>query len=120
LPNSTHRAVNAVGRDDVGEAVVIEIPYRHGLRAVPDGVSNGRLEAAVAIAQQYIHGAALKPGHGNVEDAVPVKVPGDYRRTHKAQVDGALEGTVTVSEQELPMFRDYVQDTIAREIANRQ
>ena len=40
---------------EVGDAVAVEIPHRHGIRMAPGADGAGGLEGAVAVAQQHAH-----------------------------------------------------------------
>src|SRR5262249_60719452 len=64
-----------VGHGEVGSAVAVELPHRHGSGASPYGEMLRRLEGAVAVAPQHAHGVARKVGDGEVGSAVAVELP---------------------------------------------
>ncbi len=62
-----------IGDGQIGEAVAVEVAGRDADGVAPDGVGGGRLERAVAVAQEHADHVAAVVGHGQVLLAVAVE-----------------------------------------------
>src|SRR5205823_370478 len=95
----------AVGDDQVGSAVAVHVGDLHRHR-VGGGQVPGRLEGAVAVAQQHAHTVVPRAGVGNgvgddhVRPAVAVDVGRRYvpRLLAGGEVLGGPEGAVAVAQ----------------------
>src|SRR5262249_22316286 len=94
-----------VGDGEVEIAIAVEVPRRHGGRVDPGGRTLGGLEGAVAVAQQHAHRAGLIEAivdDGEVPLAITVVIPDRQgrRKGTRAVAGGALEGAITVTQQD--------------------
>src|SRR5262249_19018775 len=90
------------------------------------GEVDGRLEGAVAVAQQHAHVVAVAVDHGQVLFAVAVQVAGRHRNRAGAggEVGLRLEGAVAVAQQHAdggvgPVGDDEVGAAVAVDVGHR-
>ena len=91
-----HVVAAVVGGDEVGLAVAVEVPDRHGVRTRADGEVCGGAEGAGARPQQHAHDVVVEVGGDEVGLAVAVDVPDRHgeRSRGDGEVGGGAEGAV--------------------------
>ena len=90
-----------VGHGEVGFPVAVEIAHCHVRRIQSRGVTDGGLEAAIAVAQQHRDVVRVIVRHGDVRLAVAIKIAqrqGHRTRSHFV-VYRRLEGAIALAQQ---------------------
>jgi hypothetical protein len=77
-----HGAVEEAGNRQIREPVLIQIPHGDVLGCIPNRQHDRQLKAARAIAGEHEKAVTEVVAHGEVDEAVAVKISGDDR--HRA------------------------------------